>query len=321
MAITFSKIRLDIFLLNSSLFLSFRVFAFYEQQKKFFLLAQSQYLTRCVLTVNHVIDCLNGERPLVMMFAGDTAGRISCWDITTLLLSHIRECCTPINEQVEKFRNVTESEARIEYDVENLEVDGGKVINKSSEKNTFKASFSSGNGDTSHTTSESVTSFFSEKGVTTDSLKAAENAEQNGNFSSGKCSEVAFREENLTDFEADVNASTEMANSGQVEQRTGKTDSKNLANIQTSTKDEVSETDTKENAVVNVAFVVPQNQHRSTQLQDNPTLDSEFKEQSDFSCLPLVQTFLPPPIHVFKCHQSGVNALSLVNINGKLMLL
>lgn len=247
-----------------------------------------------------------------MMFAGDTAGRISCWDITTLLLGHIRECCTSINEQVEKFRNVTESEASIKYDVENLEVDGEKVINKSIEKNTFEASVSSENGKTSHSTSES------EEGGTTDSLKAAENAEQNGNFSSGKCSEVAFEEENLTDFEADVNTSTEMANCGRVEQRTVKKDSKNLANIQTSTGDEVLETDTKENAVVNVAFVAPQNQPRSTQLQDNPTLDSEFKKQSDFSCLPLVQTFLPSPIHVFKCHQSGVNALSLANINGKL---
>lgn len=256
-----------------------------------------------------------------MMFAGDTAGRISCWDITTLLLSHIRECCTPINEQVETFRNVTESEASIECDVENLEVDRRNVINKSSEKNTFEASVSSENGDTSHTASESVTSFSSEERLTTDSLKAAENAEQNGNFSSGKCSEVVFKEENLADFEADVNASSEMANCGRVEQRTEKTDSKNLANIQTLTGDEVSETDKKENAVVNVAFVVPQNQPRSTQLQDDPTLDSEFKEQSDFSCLPLVQTFLPPPTHVFKCHQSGVNALSLANINGKLMLL
>ena len=256
-----------------------------------------------------------------MMFAGDTAGRISCWDITTLLLSHIRECCTPINEQVEKFRNVTESEANIECDVENLEVDRGNVMNKASEKNTFEASVSSENGGTSRTTSESVTPFSSEERLTIDSLKAAENAEQNGNFASGKCSEVVFKEENLAHFEADVNASSEMANCGRVEQRTEKTDSKNLANIQTSTKDEVSETDMKENAVVNVTFVAPRNQPCSTQLQDNPTLDSEFKEQSDFSCLPLVQTFLPPPIHVFKCHQSGVNALSLVNINGKLMLL
>lgn len=256
-----------------------------------------------------------------MMFAGDTAGRISCWDITTLLLSHIRECCAPINEQVETFRNVTESDASIEYDVENLEVDSGNVINKSSEKNTFEAGVLSENGDTSHTTSETVTPFSSEERLTTDSLKAAENAEQNGNFSSGKCSEVVFKEDNLADFEADVNASPEMASCGRVEQRTEKTDSKNLANIQTSTKDEVSETDTKENAVVNVAFVAPRNQPCSTQLQDNPTLDSEFKEQSDFSCLPLVQTFLPPPIHVFKCHQSGVNALSLTNVSGELMLL
>lgn len=256
-----------------------------------------------------------------MMFAGDTAGRISCWDVTTLLLSHIRECCTPVNEQVETFRNVTESEARIECDVENLEVDRGNVINKSSEKNTFEASVSSENGDTSHTTTESVTPFSSEERFTIDSLKVAENAEQNGNFSSGKFSEVVFKEENLADFEPDVNASSEMANCGRVEQRTEKTDSKNLANIQTLTGDEVSETDTRENAVVNVAFVVPQNQPRTTQLQDNPTLDSEFKEQNDFSCLPLVPTFLPPPIHVFKCHQSGVNALSLATIKGKLMLL
>lgn len=69
-----------------------RIFAFDEEQKKFSLLAQSQYLKRCVLTINHLIF-LERQRPMVFLFAGNTAGKIHCWDITALLFNIVEERC------------------------------------------------------------------------------------------------------------------------------------------------------------------------------------------------------------------------------------
>ena len=69
-----------------------RIFAFDEEQKKFSLLAQSQYLKRCVLTINHLIF-LERQRPMVILFAGNTAGKIHCWDITALLFNSVEERC------------------------------------------------------------------------------------------------------------------------------------------------------------------------------------------------------------------------------------
>ncbi|XP_067037076.1 tRNA (34-2'-O)-methyltransferase regulator WDR6-like isoform X3 [Acropora muricata] len=69
-----------------------RIFAFDEEQKKFSLLAQSQYLKRCVLTINHLIF-LERQRPMVILFAGNTAGKIHCWDIAALLFNSVEERC------------------------------------------------------------------------------------------------------------------------------------------------------------------------------------------------------------------------------------
>ena len=69
-----------------------RIFAFDEEQKKFSLLSQSQYLKRCVLTINHLIF-LERQRPMVILFAGNTAGKIHCWDITALLFNSVEERC------------------------------------------------------------------------------------------------------------------------------------------------------------------------------------------------------------------------------------
>ena len=53
-------------------------------------MAQSKYVGRCVLTVNHLI-VLASSGPLVILFAGDTAGRIYCWDVTALLLNYVMD--------------------------------------------------------------------------------------------------------------------------------------------------------------------------------------------------------------------------------------
>ena len=45
-------------------------------------MAQSQYLKRCVLTVDHVIHQATNEKPQLLVIAGDTAGKISMWNIT-----------------------------------------------------------------------------------------------------------------------------------------------------------------------------------------------------------------------------------------------
>ncbi|XP_031568393.1 WD repeat-containing protein 6-like [Actinia tenebrosa] len=68
-----------------------RIFIFDEKNSKFFLLAQSDYLQRCVLTVNHLIHHNFSGRHSVLIFAGDTAGKISVWDITDHLIEYVRD--------------------------------------------------------------------------------------------------------------------------------------------------------------------------------------------------------------------------------------
>ena len=84
------SVSLTIYLGRSMFFV--RIFAFDEEQKKFSLLSQSQYLKRCVLTINHLIF-LERQRPMVILFAGNTAGKIHCWDITALLFNSVEERC------------------------------------------------------------------------------------------------------------------------------------------------------------------------------------------------------------------------------------
>ena len=94
-----------------------RIFAFDEEQKKFSLLAQSQSLKRCVLTVNHVI-LLVRQRPMVILFAGNTAGKIHCWDITALLFNNVEERCNLISS----LSNITPAAGTSNHAGENLTV-------------------------------------------------------------------------------------------------------------------------------------------------------------------------------------------------------
>lgn len=68
-----------------------RIFIFDERESKFFLLAQSGYLQRCVLTVDHLVDHTHPGRCSVLVFAGDTAGKISVWDITHHLIEYVKD--------------------------------------------------------------------------------------------------------------------------------------------------------------------------------------------------------------------------------------
>ena len=105
----------------TSFFLSpfpLRIFSFDERQNKFALLAQSQYLKRCVLTVTHITDFRTSSEPLVMLFAGDTAGRISCWDVTTLLFNHVKEYCDLICGEYRLLKNVSDRESGNQIAVE-----------------------------------------------------------------------------------------------------------------------------------------------------------------------------------------------------------
>lgn len=62
-----------------------------EKDSKFFLVAQSDYLQRCVLTVDHLIHHTHPGHHSVLVFAGDTAGKISVWDITDRLIEYVSE--------------------------------------------------------------------------------------------------------------------------------------------------------------------------------------------------------------------------------------
>ncbi|KAK3727053.1 hypothetical protein QZH41_012560, partial [Actinostola sp. cb2023] len=67
------------------------IFVFDEKECKFFILAQSQYLLRCVLSVQHVVHKDSSGRHAVMLLAGDTAGKITIWDVTHHLFEYVRE--------------------------------------------------------------------------------------------------------------------------------------------------------------------------------------------------------------------------------------
>ena len=263
-----------------------RIFSFDERQNKFVLLAQSQYLKRCVLTVSHVIDFRTSGKPLVMLFAGDTAGRISCWDVTTLLLNHVKEYCDFICGENRLMKNVSDRESGNEVAVEKRTVCEVNAVNKSSEKSVLEGN---SNLEKYDTALKSVTPCHVKESVTTDSVTtdgvtAINNQDKSENGS------VTNPEGCLTDT----------AESGKLEvidHLTAKQDVTNR-NEQTAITSETPD-------------------QTSLNDGDDQAFNAEFVEQSDFSCLPLVPVFLKGPTHVFQAHQSGVNAISLVKSQGK----
>ena len=256
-----------------------RIFSFDERQNKFVLLAQSQYLKRCVLTVTHVIDFRTSGKPLVMLFAGDTAGRISCWDVTTLLLNHVKEYCDLICGEYRLLKDVSDRESGNQVAV------GKRTVYKvdTSEKSILEGNIHLEKYDTAL---KSVTHRHVKESVTTDSVTAINNQDKSENES------ATSPEDCLTD-------TTESVNFAVIDHLTVKQDAANR-NEQTA-----------------ITSKTPDPTSLSLNDRDDEDCNAEFVEQSDFSCLPLVPVFLQVPTHVFQAHQSGVNAISLVKSQGK----
>ena len=172
-----------------------RIFSFDERQNKFALLAQSQYLNRCVLTVNHVIDFRTSGKPLVMLLAGDTAGRISCWDVTTLLLNHVREYCDFTCGEYRSMKNLSDRETGEQIAVEkrtNCEKD---TVNKSSEKSVLEGNISLEKCDTAL---KSVTPCHVKESVT--ATKHQDNNENEAVTNSEDCLTDTAELENFADI-------------------------------------------------------------------------------------------------------------------------
>lgn len=271
-------------------FLVVRVFAFDEQQNKFLLLAQSHYLKRCVLTVNHVTDFLESGRPLVILFAGDTAGKISCWDVTALLLNHIKEHCDLTSEEGELVTKVSRSEFMKGIEVAKLTAQDEKPGNKPSEKRLCEEDVSS---ITCETAPESAPSCHAQENLTT--------------VYSNK---VKCLKSGAVDCGADCNVSNVEINTEA--QRTERTENE----FQLHSEERIlrKAADGEEHTAVACETPV---QSSVNENHDNETFSTLCEKQSNFSCLPLVRIFLDPPTHVFQAHQSGVNAVSLTKTQGK----
>ena len=83
-----------------------------------------------------------------MLLAGDTAGRISCWDVTNLLLNHVREYCNFIWGEYRFMKNVSDRESGNQIDVEKRSDSEVDTVNKSSDKSVLEDSVSLGKCDT-----------------------------------------------------------------------------------------------------------------------------------------------------------------------------
>jgi len=211
-----------------------------------------------------------------MLFAGDTAGRISCWDVTTLLLNYVKEYCYFICGEYRLMKNVSDRESCNQVAVEKrtvCEVDAG---NKSSEKSVLEGNVSWEKCDTAL---KNVIPRHVKESVTTDSVTVIKHQDNSENES------VTFREGSLTDT----------------------AESETFASIDHLTVEQDVANRNEQTAITNETPGPS-----SLNDRDDQQFNAEFVEQSDFSCLPLVPGFLDFPAHVFQAHQSGVNAISLV---------
>ena len=212
-----------------------------------------------------------------MLFAGDTAGRISCWDVTTLLLNHVKEYCDFIRGEYRLMKNVSDRESANQVAVEKRTV----CEEDTSEKSILEGNIYLEKYDTSL---KSVTPRHVKESVTTDSVIKNQDKSEN---------------ESISNPEGCVTDTAESEKCAVIDHLTVKQDVTNR-NEQTAITSET-----------------PDPTSLSLNDRDDEECNAEFVEQSDFSCLPLVQVFLQVPTHVFQAHQSGVNAISLVKSQGK----
>ena len=241
-------------------------------------------------------DFLASGRPLVMLFAGDTAGRISCWDVTALLLNHIKECSVSTCE-------VSENEYRNDIAVEKISVWDGKPATKAREDRLFDASVNSVSTRKGDKAPESV-----------DTCHAKENATANSHpvnilsktFCKGRVTEDCDGKGNVTNVEMN-NKRTESSKFADIQLSTENKDPLNFVQAGLGNLNHAKERTA-------VTYEMP-DQSRTQEPQDDTIFTPD--EQSDFSCLPLVGIFLVHPGHVFGAHQSGVNAITLTKTQGK----
>ena len=247
-----------------------------------------------------------------MLFAGDTAGKISCWDITTLLLNHIREYCELTSEEHRSMTNILEKESVYQTAVESHEGNDEETVDKEGKKTVLEGLVSL---EKCATSVESVTAWDSQDNVATNSEKEVEHEKNSdANILSRGCWTGEVAKDCVTDChvnESVINAVKHLT------ERTGKAfDLDPVEEIQDpffSGQDVFNETNTNEKtAIMNEKL----GQTRLTD-QDEQGANAMLVDQSDFSCLPLVPVFLDLPMHVFQAHQSGVNAIALVKTQGK----
>lgn len=229
-----------------------------------------------------------------MLFAGDTAGRISCWDVTTLLMNHVKEYCDLICGENELLKNISYKASGNLVAVETHAVCAEETLNKKSVL------------EKCDTAVKSVTPSHVKANVTTDSVPAIRH-EDNSDAKTSSC--ICCQDRVTQDFVIDCHVNESVTNpEGCFTISTG---SEKFADIDHLTVEQ---------------DVANRNEHTITsEKPDQSSLNdrgeqefnAEFVKQSDFSCLPLVPVFLDDPTHVFVAHQSGVNAVSLVESQGK----
>ena len=225
-----------------------------------------------------------------MLFAGDTAGRISCWDVTALLLNHLKECCDLIEGEL--VTKISSSESRHDTDVAKFTTQDEKPGNKPSERRLFEENISSLTCDAAPA---SVSSCHVEENLTTvcsnkvKCLKSVVTKDGTVGRDAADC--------NLSNIEVQPTERTENEFQLHLEERILR-----------------KAADGKESTAVACETPI---QSSVKEHQDNETFSSLCEEQSNFSCLPLVRIFLDPPSHVFQAHQSGVNVVSLTKTQGK----
>ena len=225
-----------------------------------------------------------------MLFAGDTAGRISCWDVTALLLNHIKERCDLTSEEGELVTKVSRSEYRKDIDVAKLTTQDENPGNKASEKRLC---------------GENVSSITCDAGP-----ESAPSCHAQENLTTVYSNKVKCLKSGAVDCDPDCKVSNVEINTEV--QRTERTENE----FQLHSEERIlrKATDGEEHTAVACEKPI---QSSVNEHQDNETYSTLCEEQSNFSCLPLVRIFLDPPIHVFQAHQSGVNAASLTKTQGK----
>ena len=257
-------------------------------------MAQSQYLKRCVLTVTHLLERCVNAKPLVMLFAGGTAGKIFGWDISVLLFDYIEEYCEM--SLTKKSYIVTgppkEPNGYIQVDWPTEEM---AIHNRGKD-------------------SMNVTHVHAKDVVTSDDIQEPViNSHAKENMTKEKI------QKHVTDRHANDDVTKTYVSNVVLE-----------AECQEVVTGATSETDRSKlrdildiDEEVNVSFHDQKYPGKDSTLASCSSaiyqmLNTMCEDPAEFSCVPLMQCFLPSPSYEFNAHQSGVNAIVLVKMQGKM---